>query len=248
MKNQSLFAKLSIVVFLCFTFIGYAQVPLIGKYCTGLDQQKCIELDTLKTGFVPNQTPIVLKYRDKEYICEYMPKAGNYVYKDKYDAKFAVKMISYSAPSVSFMAINEDFGDVFFHESAFRSTEQIEQKEDEIIPSFDEILENAEYHFVGNNAIDVYVIKSKMDPSVLDFTFIMNKGKENEQLVLFRGEITGIDETTLFLRHSMTNSNADYLSIFLSKDVLVIDNTYFTDSISISPFLEKGATKFTAKK
>ncbi|AEA42500.1 hypothetical protein [Fluviicola taffensis] len=197
-----------------------SQRPITGVYYSSYDKHQSIRIDTLETGFVEKSSDLFLTYRNKQYNLKYSTISNTYFYDNDNRNIFKLKFIDDSIPQVSFTAFQEELSDVFFHESVFLPIEISDE-----LPNFNVLIEERAFKYLAATGDEVFVLPVKHDPSVMDFVVYRNRGKEDEQLNLFRASIHGVENGVKHLTCSDFGSNEKLLYIYLSEESVTISTS-----------------------
>lgn len=212
-----------------------AQQPVTGVYYCSYEKQKAIRIDTLETGFVSKSSDLLLTYRNKQFNLKYNSRSNAYFLDKENRTIFSMKFIDDSIPQVSFTAIQEDFSDVFYHESAFLPIETSDE-----LPDFNLLIEETRYKYLAATGDEVFILPVKHDPSVFDFVVFRNRGDVNEELFLFRAAIHGVENGVKHLTYIDVGTN-EQLYIYFSEESVSI-------STSTDHFLLKNGKYFFKRR
>lgn len=217
MGQRLKFTIIALVLFI--SLKSLAQQPVTGVYYCSYDKQKAIRIDTLETGFVAKSSDLLLTYRNKQYNLKYNSRSNAYFLDKENSTNFSLKFMDDSIPQVSFTAIQEDFSDVFYHESSFLPIETSDE-----LPDFNLLIEETKLKYLATTGDEVFVLPVKHDPSVMDFVVYRNRGKEDEQIHLFRGNIHAVENGVKHLTFNDFGSN-ETLYVHLSEESLSISSS-----------------------
>lgn len=217
MGQRLKFTIIALVLFI--SLKSQAQRPVTGIYFCSYDKQKAIRIDTLETGFVAKSSDLLLTYRNKQYNLKYNSRSNAYFLDEENRNIFSLKFINDSIPQVTFTAIQEDFSDVFFHESSFLPIEINDE-----IPNFNELIEETSFKYLATTGDEVFILPVKHDPSVFDFVVYRNRGNVNEELFLFRATIHGVENGTKHLTY-IDAGTYEQLYIYFSEESVSISSS-----------------------